>query len=42
MQPSGGCLIAAEWFQRVANLAFHAALLWRQQDPPDFLEELLG
>jgi hypothetical protein len=37
VQPSGGCLIAAEWFQRIANLAFHPALSERQQDPPCFL-----
>jgi hypothetical protein len=33
-QPSGGYFIAAEWFQRIANLAFHAALFERQQDQP--------
>jgi hypothetical protein len=42
VQQSGGCLIAAEWFQRIANLAFHPALLERQQDPPCFLKDLLG
>lgn len=42
VQPSGGCLIAAEWFQRIANLAFHPALLERQQDPHCYLKDLLG
>jgi hypothetical protein len=41
VQASGGCLIAAEWFQRIANLAFHPALLERQQDPPCFRKDLL-
>jgi hypothetical protein len=30
VQPFGGCLIAAEGFQRIANLAFHPAFLERQ------------
>jgi hypothetical protein len=42
VQLSEGCLIAVEWFQRIANLAFHPALLERQQDPPCFLKDLLG
>jgi hypothetical protein len=42
LQHSGGCLIAAEWFQRIANLAFHVALLECQQDPPCFLKDLPG
>ena len=42
VQQLGGCFIAAEWSQRIANLAFHPALLERQQDPPCFLKELLG
>jgi hypothetical protein len=29
-QPSGGCLIAEEWFQRIANLTFTPALFERQ------------
>jgi hypothetical protein len=41
-QPLGGCLITAEGFRRIVNLAFTAALLSRQQDLPGFLEELLG
>jgi hypothetical protein len=40
VQPSGGCLIAVEGFQRIANLAFHAVLLERQRDPPFFLKDL--
>jgi hypothetical protein len=41
VQLSERCLIAVEWFQRIANLAFHPALLERQQDPPCFLKDLL-
>jgi hypothetical protein len=42
VQLSERCLIAAEWFHRIANLAFHPALMERQQDPPCFLKDLLG
>ena len=42
VQPLEGCRIAAERFQHIVNLAFHSARLSRQQDPPGFLEELLG
>jgi hypothetical protein len=37
VRPSAGCLVDAEWFQRIARLAFHPALSERRQDPPCFL-----
>src|SRR5688572_24002945 len=42
VQPFGGCLIAAEGFQRIASLAFHPAFLEHQQDLSCFLKDLLG
>jgi hypothetical protein len=42
VRPSGGWLIAEEWFQRIVDLAFTPALLERQQDPPCFRKDLLG
>jgi hypothetical protein len=33
--------MAAEWFQRIVDLAFTPALLERQQDPPCFLKDRL-
>jgi hypothetical protein len=41
VQPSGGCLVAEEWFQRIANLTFTPALFERQQDLPYFPKDLL-
>jgi hypothetical protein len=41
VQHSGGWLIAAEWFQRIVDLAFTPALLERQQEPPCFRKDLL-
>jgi hypothetical protein len=42
VQPSGGWLIAEEWFQPIVDLAFTPALMERQRDPPCFRKDLLG
>lgn len=42
VQQSERCLVAEEWFQRIADLAFNPALVYRQRDSPCLLKDHLG